>query len=259
MERPLQRADRADDRRVQIGERRGGDAPRERRGVQLVISVQDQRDIECVRRERARPIAGQHVEKVRRVSERGIRLNRSAARLHPAVRRHEARELRRQAHCLAIVRLRGVVGRFRIEVAEHRRQRPERVHAVGRRQLLHEAKDRLAQPTRGGELRLQIAELGAARQPAVPEQITDFLERCPLREIVDVVPVVREHAAIAVEITDRRGCRNHILQPGFGLRFGRHGRIISRRQEAGDRRQETEGRRQETEERDRRGDCWCSG
>ena len=52
---------------------------------------------------------------------------------------------------------------------------------------------------RGGELRLQIAELGAARQPAVPQQVADLLEGREPRQVVDVVAAIREHAAIAVE------------------------------------------------------------
>ena len=69
-----------DDRRVDVGERRRGDARGERRRVQLVIGVQDQRDVERARRQRARPLAGQHVEEVRGVAEHRIRLDRRRRR-----------------------------------------------------------------------------------------------------------------------------------------------------------------------------------
>jgi hypothetical protein len=46
---------------------------------------------------------------------------------------------------------------------------------------------------------LEIAELGAIRQAAVPQQVAGFLEGRIAREIVDVVSAIREHAAIAVE------------------------------------------------------------
>ena len=69
------------------------------------------------------------------------------------------------------------------------------------------------------ELRLQVAELGAVRQPAVPEQVADLLERRALREIVNVVAVVRKNAAIAIQITDGRSRGDDVFQAGFRLRF----------------------------------------
>ena len=83
----------------------------------------------------ARPLAGQHVEEVRRVAQHRIRL-RSARRRRsagPSVATSDA-DLRRQPDGLAVVRLRRVVGGVRIVVAERRGQRPQRVHAVARRQ-----------------------------------------------------------------------------------------------------------------------------
>ena len=79
VKRSLERADGGDDCGIEVGERRGSDAGRERRRVQLVIGVQDERDVERMRRQRVRTIAGQHVEEIRRVPERRVRLNRPAA------------------------------------------------------------------------------------------------------------------------------------------------------------------------------------
>ena len=212
---------------MEIGQRRGRHAGGERGRVQLVIRVQDQRDVERARRQRIRPVAGQHVEKVRGVPERRIRLDRPAAGLHPPVGRDEAPQLRRQPHGLSIVRLRRVIRRVAIVVTERRRQRPQRVHAIGGRQLLHQPQDRLLQRAAGCQLRLQITELGPVRKPPVPEQVTDLLERRSPREVVDVVPVVREHTAIAIEIANRRRCGDDVFETSFGLRFGRHGGRIS--------------------------------
>ena len=80
------------------------------------------------------------------------------------------------------------------------------------------------QRPRGDQLRLQIAELGARRQPAVPQQVADLFEGRVPREIVDVVAAVGQHAAIAVEIADRRRGGDGIFEPRFGLR----GRVHSR-------------------------------
>ena len=46
VQRALERADGRDDRRVDVGQRRGGHARGEGRGVQLVIGVQGQGDVE---------------------------------------------------------------------------------------------------------------------------------------------------------------------------------------------------------------------
>src|SRR3954451_4840540 len=100
----LQRANRADGRRVQVGERCGGHARGKRGGVQFMIRVQHERDIERARGERVRSLAFQHVEKIRGVPERGIRLDQTATRLQPAVGRDESRYLRGEAHGLAIIR-----------------------------------------------------------------------------------------------------------------------------------------------------------
>ena len=64
---------------------------------------------------------------------------------------------------------------------------------------------------------LQIAELGAIRQAAVPQQVAGLLERRVAREIVDVVAAIREHAAIAVEETNARRRRDDVFETALGL------------------------------------------
>ena len=134
-------------------------------------------------------------------------------------------DLRGQPHRLAVLRLRrGVVG-LGVVVRQRRRHRAQRVHAVHRRQGAHQADDRLRQRPRRGQLRLQIAELGARRQPPVPEQVADLFEGGRLRQVVDVVPAVGEHPLLAVEITDRRRGRDDVLEAALGFLqlVGRHG------------------------------------
>ena len=69
-----------------------------------------------------------------------------------------------EPHGLAIRRLQRIVVRILIVMAERGGQRAQRVHAVRRRQHLHQPEDRLRQRSRRGQLRLQIAELRAIRQ-----------------------------------------------------------------------------------------------
>ena len=173
----------------------------------------------------------QHVEEVRGVAERRIRLR--SVRRPPACGPYVATRLAicaGQPHGLAIVRLRRVVGRVRIVVAEHRRQRPQRVHAVGRRQLLHQPQDGSRQrrarrpaatadrPARRG------SAAGRARAGSRPPRTSRRV-----RQIVDVVAVVGEHAAIAVEIADGRRRRDDVFEAGLGLGVSGHAVMISRR------------------------------
>ena len=89
---------------------------------------------------------------------------------------------------------------------------------VAGRQRPHQAQDRLGQRPRRDQLRLQIAELGARRQAAMPQQEADFLERRVPREIVDVVAAVRQDAVIPVEIANRGRGRDGIFKARLGLR-----------------------------------------
>ena len=171
VQRPLQRADAGDDRRVDVGEGGGGDARGEGRGVQLVVGVQHQRDVHRPHRGRVGTLAGEHVEEVGGVAERRVGGDRAAAGLQPAPGRHQARHLAGEPHRLAVRRPRRVVVGIGIVVRQRRGQRAQRVHAVHRRQHLHQPQHRLGQRPRRRQLRLQIAELGLHRQAAVPQQV----------------------------------------------------------------------------------------
>src|SRR5262245_31824384 len=151
----------------------------------------------------ARPLAGEHVEKVGGVAENRVRMQRRPALLHPPHRGDQRAKLRRQPHRLAVVGVRRVVRGVRVVVAKRRRQRAEDVHAVAGRQRTQQPQHGFRQRPARAQLRLQIAELGARRQTPVPQQVADFLERGVAGEVVDVVPAVREHASIAIEVADR--------------------------------------------------------
>jgi len=77
---------------------------------------------------------------------------------------------------------------------------------------------RLRQRAPDGQLRLEIAQLGTRRQPAMPQQEADLFECRLLREIVDVESTIGEHASIAVQVADRGRRRNGIFEPGFRRR-----------------------------------------
>ena len=166
------------------------------------------------------------------MAENRVGFNRSATAGDAAHRRDQRADLRREADGLAVVRVRRVVGVVDIVVTERRRQRPQQVHAVSGRQRAHQPKHWFRQRAGGGKLRLQVAEFGARRQPAMPEEITDFLERRVPREVVNVVAAVGQHAAVAVEVTDRRRTGDGVFESGFGLRGRGHIKLIIPRSRA---------------------------
>ena len=152
----------------------------------------------------------------------GIGLDDAAAGLEPAPRRDNGPHLRGEPDRLPVLRRRRRVVHLRVVVPERRRQGAQRIHAVHRRQRPHQPENRFGQRPRRGQLRLQVAELRARRQPPVPEQVADLFEGGGFREIVDVVAAVREDTAIAVEITDRGRGRDDVLEPALGLLRGCH-------------------------------------
>jgi hypothetical protein len=219
VERALERADRADRGRIQVRQGGRGHAGGECRGVQLVVGVEHERDVERARRQRVRALAFQHVEKVRGVPERRVRLDVAASGLQAAVGSDNAAHLGRQADRLPVLRLGRAVVDLGVVLAQRRRQGPQHVHPVGCRQLLHQPEDGLGHGARGRELRLQIPKLGAVRQAAMPQQVADLFERRPAREVVNVIAVVRKNAAIPIQVTDGGGRGDYVFQAGFGFRF----------------------------------------
>ena len=65
------------------------------------------------------------------------------------------------------------------------------------------------------KLRLHFAKLCARWQSSMPQQMTHFLERGVLRKVVDVVAAIREHAPVAIEITNRGGCDDDVFEAGL--------------------------------------------
>jgi hypothetical protein len=226
MKRALQRPDGPDDRRVHIGQCGRRDAGGECGRVQLVIRVQNQRDVKGAHGQFGRPLARQHVQKVRSVPERRMRVHRRTAARHPAPRRDECRHLCRQADRPALVRQNRSIASVWIVVSQQRGQGAQRIHAVAFRQRAHCPHDGIRQFARGDECRLQIAELAAVRQPAVPQKKAHFFERRAtfrIRQIVNVVSLIREHAAGAVQKTDRGLSGHDVFEAGFGFHVSRHG------------------------------------
>ena len=72
------------------------------------------------------------------------------------------------------------------------------------------------------QLGLEVPQLGARRQPAVPEQVADLLERGALREIVDVAAAVGEDATIAIQVADRGRGGGDVLETALRLHVAGH-------------------------------------
>ena len=209
----LQRRDPRHDGRVEVGEGGRRHPRRERRRVELVVGVENQPHVERAGGEGARALSGQQVEEVGGVTQHRVGCERRAPRGEPAQRRHQGAGLRRQPHRLAPRGGGRVVARVGIVVGEHGHPGAHRVHEVAGRQRAEQPDDGLREGAVAGQLGLQVAELGPGRQPAAPQQVADLLERGVPRQIVDVVPAVREHAAPPVDMADARGGRDDLVEP----------------------------------------------
>ena len=222
VQRPLQRGHPDHDGRVDVGERRRRDTRRERRGIQLVVGMENQRHVERAAGQRARALAPQHIQEVGGVSEDRVGLHRCATGGQPPQRRDQRANLRRQTHRLAHRGGRSIVTRVRVMVRQGRHEGAYGVHRVPDRERPHHPHDRLGQRTGPGKLGLQVAQLRPGWQPSMPEQVADFLEARRPREIVDVVSAVRQHAPFPVEVANLRRGRHDPLESGRGGRLRRH-------------------------------------
>ncbi len=208
---------------MDVRERSRRHARNERRRVELVICVKNQRHVQRMRGQPARTVAGQHVKKVRGVAEHRIRCDDPAAGGKPRGCGQHGCQLGSQPDARSVPTLRGLVFRIGIVVRQRGHQRSQRVHGIVRRQRPHETQHALGQRPRRRQLRLKLTKLPAVRQPPVPQQKTDFFERRLRRQIVYVVAAIGQHSARAVQIADGgRRCDN-VLEPGFGCDCCRHG------------------------------------
>ena len=218
VERALQGADGRDDRRVQVGQRGGGHARGERGGVELVVGVQDERDVEGLLLERVGFRAAQHVEEVGGERELRVRRHERLAPADPLPGGDERRHLRGEPQGLARRRLARVVGGVGVEGGERGHARAQHLH---RRRLLRERAEDVEELRRqlaGGRERLQVGvHVLAARQPAVPEEVGDLLEGRVLDEVVDVEAAIDEPALAPVDETDVRRRDDDVLETALAL------------------------------------------
>ena len=110
MQRPLQRTDGAGNGRVHICQRCRDDACGKCRRIQLVVGMQDQRDIQCLRRCLGRFLAGQHPQKIARVRKRLVGFNHRLAFADAIVIRDDHCDLRSEPERLAHIRFMRVAG-----------------------------------------------------------------------------------------------------------------------------------------------------
>src|SRR5262249_46468502 len=157
-----------------VRQRGGGDARRERRGIELVVGVQDERDVERLHGEVGRLLARHHVEKVRREVELRIRRDRRLAAANALPRGDQRRHLRGEPDRLANLGLAGIVAAVGIEGGERGDAGAQHFH---RRRLLGQCAQQreqlgrqLARRRRAQRLEERVVLL-LGRKRAVPEQV----------------------------------------------------------------------------------------
>ena len=203
--RPAQRADRSGDGRIHVAARAGDDARGERRRVELVLGVQDQRRVH-----RAHPQCGwlPAMQKMQDMAADrivvGLDLDAPAVdrevipvHQHRAERRHQPVGDVARAGVVVVVLL-GQRATERRDAGAHHVHRVRR----GRQLLEHVAHDR-RQAAQRLQLGLVGGQLGTVRQLAVYEQECDFLELARRRDVEDVVAAVMQVVAGAADRAQR--------------------------------------------------------
>jgi len=146
-------ADGSGDGGVDVGEGGGDDAGGEGAGVQLVIGVEDERDIEGIGGSVRGLLSVEHPEEVSRVGERGIGLNDGLAFADAIEEGHDHGDLRSESEGFADVGVVGAVGFVGVVDAEQRGRGAEDFHGGGIGGDAAEEVDNLGvNVARGGEL-----------------------------------------------------------------------------------------------------------
>ena len=207
VERPLQRADRAGDRRVHVAQRRrdhpGGEGGR----VEGVLGVQHQRDAESVDDHRIRNLSERHVEEVLRIVEVVPRLDQVEPAAATLLVRDDRRQLRQQVDGAAVVQF-GIqdsagLEEGGVERAELADRGADGIHRMrGHRQVVdHASGARIEGPQRTLE-RLEGDELIRRRKVAVQQQVRHLFVRTPRGELLHRVTAVEQGIRLRVDARD---------------------------------------------------------
>src|SRR5215207_3217176 len=212
VQRALEGGDGGGGRGVHVGQGGRGDPAGEGGGVQGVVGVQDQDDVEVAGDLGVGLLAGQGVEGVGRDAEVVAGLDRVRAGPQPLVGGDDLGGLGHQPVGLA------QVGRWRllvvgVEGGRGRHRRPQRRHGAG---PLGQGADQLDQQgledALGPEGRDRLGQLGRGRQLQVVQEVDGLLEGGVLGQVGDVVAGVEELALPAVDVRDPGLGGDHALE-----------------------------------------------
>jgi hypothetical protein len=156
----LERADGGDDARMQVRLGRANDAGRERRGVEFMLGVENQRHIEGASISGARLLAAQHVQEVGGVAEIRTRRNRRLSLAETIMHGDSHRNLPQQPLGLAKTSRARRVFRIGIEVGQDADRTAKNIHrGCAWRNCSQQVNQRTRQATGRGDALLEIREL----------------------------------------------------------------------------------------------------
>ncbi len=226
MLRPLQRANRPCNRRIEIRPRPRNHPRRKRRRIELVLRIQNQRSLHRRRPLRAWLFPVQQMQKVRR--------NRILESLHlnpPPVARvvvpiQQHRPERRQQRIRNSARPGVIVVQsFGQHAAKHRHAGPQHVHRMrGGRQQFQRLLYRRGQTAQRPQARLVRSQLRRIRQLAMNEQVRHFLILAVPRQVLDVVAAIVQIVAAVAHRAQRRIARRRARQRNRLFGFENHRR-----------------------------------
>ncbi len=203
VERALERADGAGNGGVNVGEGGGDDAGGEGGGVQFVVGVEDEGDVEGAGGGFRGLDAVEHPEKIAGVVERAVGGDDFKAFAEAVVDGHDHGDLRGEVVGLAHIGVVGVVFLVGVVKAERRHGSSQHFHGRGGgRKAAQHVDDALVEGAGKGELRLELAQVELVGQVTIPEEIGGFLEGGVFGQLVNVDAPIGQHARFSVDPAD---------------------------------------------------------
>ena len=210
MQGAFERTDGAGDGGVHVGEGGRDDARSEGAGVELMVGVQDERDVEGAGRSVGWLGAIEHPDEVGSVREGLVRVDDGLALADAIEDGDDHGDLRGEPVGLAHVAVVGGVLLVGIVEGEQANGGTQHLHGGGvGGHAAEELDDAPVHGARGGKSGGKVRELVGRGQLAEPEEIGGLFEGGVGSELVDIDAAVREDTGVAVDPADgRRGGDN---------------------------------------------------
>ena len=211
VQRALERGDAGGGGGVNVGKRRGHDARGEGGGVQFVIGVQGERDVEGSLHHFVGLLAGEGVEEIRREAELRIAGDDILAVAQAVEGGDDGRGLRHQLDGLALALASGDMSLASgiVQATAWRRRCAAHPWAPTCRRCFKNAVTSAGIARLRDQMRLSARRVRPAWADALPQQENDFFKRGVFGQRMNVEALITQDSRIAIDVTNLRLSRDN--------------------------------------------------